>query len=557
MGTGTHTVLYIDGESTSDSVNGKAWVFAGTKLSDYNYLFRDGIPKYAIISSAICSLEIKRDGSILTDSSLYNHDAQWLIGDTNNNIIEVLSTEERAISRSFNTFSRDCTSYIQSGNVNSGLATTIGSFVFQASGDIKRKYTVRQSKIVFNFTYPTITINGLVNNNDYGEVISSTHTLGSPIDIGTVTNWGTQTCTLEARPKPGYKFVCWHDGSTNSVRSIELSEDKLYSSTTVFDFEATFERITHTVSTGTDPSEGGSVSGGGTYTLGTSVTLKATPKSNYRFERWSKIVNGAFVESFYDPSITFTLSEDVTYIAHFSLIYVTFDSIFNFQRWKDKGITSDPSKGIINNLTDIGFVFQSSTGDGYTNQSPTFKVTKGKQYTLACDILGKDYQIYIFHCPTPDPGSWTSQPSGQQFNVLSNQNTLTFTALADYISIRCDADGNGNAVSFSNFRVYPKDFNYFSTTVTPEYRSDKTLWENINKLPRREWHTFDGWYTDPIDGTLYNASSAFPTDDLTLYSQWTGTIPRTFLVQTNERQVLYKNGAFLPGKTVHFKWKEQ
>ena len=61
------------------------------------------------------------------------------------------------------------------------------------------------------------------------------------------------------------------------------------------------------------PTAGGSVSGGGNYSSGTSVTVTATPNSNYVFMNWSK--DGVVVSS--NPSYTFTVTQDVVLEAAF------------------------------------------------------------------------------------------------------------------------------------------------------------------------------------------------------------------------------------------------
>lgn len=71
-------------------------------------------------------------------------------------------------------------------------------------------------------------------------------------------------------------------------------------------------KCTVTVKAGT----GGTVSGGGTYEEGTSVTVKATPSSGYRFSRWTE--DGTTVSS--SSSYTFTVTKDRTLTAVFSLI---------------------------------------------------------------------------------------------------------------------------------------------------------------------------------------------------------------------------------------------
>ena len=58
---------------------------------------------------------------------------------------------------------------------------------------------------------------------------------------------------------------------------------------------------------------GGTVAGGGTYQVGATVTLTATPNSGYKFVNWTK--NGSVVST--DATYTFTATESAEYVANF------------------------------------------------------------------------------------------------------------------------------------------------------------------------------------------------------------------------------------------------
>ncbi len=73
---------------------------------------------------------------------------------------------------------------------------------------------------------------------------------------------------------------------------------------------------TYTITASAAPSSGGTVTGGGTYNEGTSVTLTATPNTGYNFVNWTK--NGTQVST--NPTYTFTATSDGTYVAHFQMI---------------------------------------------------------------------------------------------------------------------------------------------------------------------------------------------------------------------------------------------
>lgn len=70
---------------------------------------------------------------------------------------------------------------------------------------------------------------------------------------------------------------------------------------------------TYTITTTANPSDGGTVSGGGEYNLGASCTVSATANENYEFINWTK----DDIEISTETNFTFTVTESATYVAHF------------------------------------------------------------------------------------------------------------------------------------------------------------------------------------------------------------------------------------------------
>ncbi|GEM_PF-2002042 len=139
-----------------------------------------------------------------------------------------------------------------------------------------------------------------------------------PAEGGTVTGGGSylydSQVTLTATPAPGYRFVEWGTGK------IPISTDNPYS------FKATGNRIVWarfapaeasqcTIAATASPAAGGIVAGAGTFTVGDSVTLTATPNSGYSFINWTE--NGVPVPNA-ASSYTFTTSSDRILVANFS-----------------------------------------------------------------------------------------------------------------------------------------------------------------------------------------------------------------------------------------------
>jgi len=70
----------------------------------------------------------------------------------------------------------------------------------------------------------------------------------------------------------------------------------------------------YTVSASASPSNGGTVSGAGSYASGATCTLTATPATGYEFTKWTK--NGTQVST--NATYSFTVSANATYVANFT-----------------------------------------------------------------------------------------------------------------------------------------------------------------------------------------------------------------------------------------------
>ncbi len=150
---------------------------------------------------------------------------------------------------------------------------------------------------------------------NYSLITYTVTTSSSPAAGGTTSGGGTfspsATVTVTATPASGYQFAGWTEGgttvSTNSSYSFVISANR--------NLVATFQSITYlTVNTLSNPSEGGTTSGSGTYSTGTIVTVRATEATGYNFVNWSE--GGSTVST--SESYTFTLSSNRTLVANFS-----------------------------------------------------------------------------------------------------------------------------------------------------------------------------------------------------------------------------------------------
>ena len=113
-------------------------------------------------------------------------------------------------------------------------------------------------------------------------------------DGGSVSGGGTysygDTATITAKAYSGYAFTGWKENGDTVSRDSSI---KLKNLTVDRKLTAVFKKTRYTVNLVVNPSNGGDVSGGGTFNLGDSTTIKAVPRAGYDFVGW--YVNGQAV----------------------------------------------------------------------------------------------------------------------------------------------------------------------------------------------------------------------------------------------------------------------
>lgn len=143
-------------------------------------------------------------------------------------------------------------------------------------------YTVtnvtKDMSLTAKFDQQYVTVTATANNSDAGNVVGG----------GTVTYGGSTT--LSAKAYDGYVFTGWKENDTIVSRDASI---KLENLTVNRKLTAIFEKTRHTLTLAAYPTEGGSVTGGGTFKLDEGTTIKATAANGYTFQGWQ--VNGQYV----------------------------------------------------------------------------------------------------------------------------------------------------------------------------------------------------------------------------------------------------------------------
>lgn len=145
----------------------------------------------------------------------------------------------------------------------------------------------------------------------YGQVRIGTNAWSSSTQQQTAT--GAKP-TISAQANSGYRFTKWNDNNTNASRQITIGNSNVT-------YTAYFEPNTVTLTVTSNNTNYGTVTGGGTYSYGTSVTIKATPKTGYHFVQWSDGNKNA--------SRTVTATANASYTATFAINQYTIKFVNN------------------------------------------------------------------------------------------------------------------------------------------------------------------------------------------------------------------------------------
>ena len=138
----------------------------------------------------------------------------------------------------------------------------------------------------------------------------------NPSEGGTVTGNGTYshgaTCTLVATAAEGYTFVNW------TKDDVEVSTDPEYSFAAIQsgDYQANFSLNTYEIAAVANDASLGTVTGGGTYNYGETVTLTATANTGVLFRNWTE--GGTVIST--DETYSFTATSDRSIVANFEAI---------------------------------------------------------------------------------------------------------------------------------------------------------------------------------------------------------------------------------------------
>jgi hypothetical protein len=325
----------------------------------------------------------------------------------------------------------------------------------------------------------------------------------------------TSQVTLTASAGIGYVFTGWSDGDTNNPRTITVPAG---GATYTGNFQAAA-----TISVLASPPNGGTVSGGGYFAIGSQQQIFAIPSTNWTFTGWADGITT-------NPRTITVPSNGATYTADFEApgTITVLASPPNGGTVSGGGSFVVGSQQQISASTNAGWAF-TGWSDGVTQNPRTVTVTAGTTtYTADFTVV---YSVVVQTSPAGPSFAvdGINYSAAQSFTWLSgSQHTMSTAATqSGGTGVQCiwtNWSDNGaitHTVFATNSQTYTANFitQYYLTmaagtggTVTPssEWTTSGAV-VAINAIPNNGYYSFTNWSGSGTGSYSGNGSSASVT----------------------------------------------
>ena len=268
----------------------------------------------------------------------------------------------------------------------------------------------------------------------------SVNVSANPANGGTVTGGGNyqagQSCTVTATANSGYTFTNWSENGT--IVSTQPSYTFVVNGnrTLVANFQALPQN--YNISVSANPTNGGTVTGGGTYQQGQQCTVHATANTGYTFTNWTE--NGNVVST--QANYTFTVNSNRTLVANFTLQQFTITALVDPSQWaggvEGGGVYTYGQSCTLTATPTVPYIFVNWTKNGIqvsTNATYTFTVTESATYVA--HFVVETFTITALANPT-EGGVVT----GSGTYEMLDECTVTATANEGYNFVNWTENGN-------------------------------------------------------------------------------------------------------------------
>ena len=380
---------------------------------------------------------------------------------------------------------------------------------------------------------------------------------GELSDVANGTFYEGQSCIVTATPNTGYNFVNWTENGT----AVSTNASYTFTVTGNRELMANFSQTAqmYTITATANPTNGGTVRGGGSFAEGQTCTLIATPATGYTFTNWTK--DGSQVST--NATFTITVTEDADYVANFaqnSYAVTATVNPANAGTVTGAGTYNHGATATLTATANTGYTFTNWTMNGTqvsTNATYSFSVTEAAAYvanftpnsyvitatpepveggTVAFGERGNRDELVFdfedgwqgwttFQGNTTSPNSWmhnTAYPtSNNNFSTgYGYNNSDGFMLSESYIS--GSSSGSGTAVTPDNYLVSPEvrlggSISFYAGARNTSYCAEKfSVMVSTTGNTNADSFTTVGTWTLSLDAAGYTSSPY--TVDLSAYS---------------------------------------
>ena len=395
------------------------------------------------------------------------------------------------------------------GTYQQGQSCTVSATA--NNGYVFTNWTENGSVVSNNANY-TFTVNG---NRTLVAHFIRTYTItvsANPSNGGTVTGGGAyqqgQSCTVSATANNGYVFTNW----TENGNVVSTSANYTFTVNGNRTLVAHFNRM-YTITVSANPTDGGTVAGGGSYQQGQSCTVVATAADGYTFSNWTE--NGNVVNT--NANYTFVVNGDRTLVANFTLLPPDTYNINVSANPSDGGIVTgggtypEGESCTVSATANEGFAFVNWTeGSNVVSSDASYTFTVTGNRTLVANFQANSYTITV----KADPQEGGTVSGGGTYQQ-GQSCTVKAVANSGYAFINWTEDGNqvsddpsytftvtGDRILVAHFEEQQQQYT-ITTNVTPTnsgtvtgggtYYSGDTC--TLNAIPAQGYQ-FEYWKTN-------------------------------------------------------------
>lgn len=370
----------------------------GQGLATYQFWLLFGDPTLTVRNMTPANMNVTHASSMSTNAT------SFMVNATNGNGALATLTRNNEI--------------MGSATINNGVANitftapgTTGTATLTVFGYNKITYIATIQ--ITNGGTQTYNINVSANPNNGGQVAG-----GGSYEQG-------QQCTVSATANAGYTFVNWTENGTAVSTQANYTFTVTGNRTLVANFQA--QPQNYTVSVSANPTNGGTVTGGGSYQQGQSCTVSAAANPGFTFTNWTE--NGNVVST--QANYTFTVNSNRTLVANFQTQTYTITTSANPNNGgtvTGGGSYQQGQSCTVHATANTGYTFTNWTENGNvvsTNANYSFTVNSNR--TLVANFQIQSFTINV----NANPAEGGTITGGGTYN-LGETCTVTATAAEGY-----------------------------------------------------------------------------------------------------------------------------